>query len=102
MKKITLLPVLFFLASCASIPSNYIYKPTLLEIGLLACIFTLYFVALITIALLTFRKGYTFLGCLGIFFPLLWLIGAILPPKPGSTAWKEESLRQQAGREHSG
>jgi hypothetical protein len=35
--------------------------------------------------MLTFRKGHVLLGILGIFIPLLWLVGAILPPRPGST-----------------
>ena len=33
---------------------------------------------------LTFKKGFTLLGIVGIFLPFLWLIGAILPAKPGS------------------
>jgi hypothetical protein len=33
---------------------------------------------------LTFEKGHTILGIVGIFMPFLWLIGAILPAKPGS------------------
>jgi hypothetical protein len=46
---------------------------------------TLYFVALFTVCVLTFRKGYVLLGIFGIFLPFLWLIGAILPAKPGSS-----------------
>jgi hypothetical protein len=34
--------------------------------------------------MLTFQKGHTLLGIIGIFVPFLWLIGAILPAKPGS------------------
>ncbi|MGE3799326.1 MAG: hypothetical protein AB7G88_15970, partial [Thermomicrobiales bacterium] len=41
-----------------------------------ACIFT--------VCSLTFQKGRTVLGILGIFLPFLWLIGAILPARPGS------------------
>ena len=44
----------------------------------------IYITALFTVCSLTFRKGYTILGILGIFVPLLWLIGAFLPAKRGS------------------
>jgi len=40
----------------------------------------IYFVLVFTVCVLTFRKGHTVLGILGIFFPLLWFIGAALPP----------------------
>jgi hypothetical protein len=33
---------------------------------------------------LTFQKGRTLLGIVGLFFPFLWLVGAILPAKEGS------------------
>jgi len=55
----------------------------------------LYLMCLITVCMLTFKKGYLVLGILGIFFPLLWLIGAILPPKRGSRYEIEESMRLQ-------
>lgn len=45
---------------------------------------TIYIVCLFTVCALTFQKGRTLLGIIGIFFPVLWLIGAILPPKTGS------------------
>jgi cadmium resistance protein CadD (predicted permease) len=41
----------------------------------------LYLVLLFTLAVLTFRKGHWVLGLIGIIFPILWIIGAILPPK---------------------
>jgi len=44
----------------------------------------LYIFLLFTVCFLTFRKGYLALGIIGIFIPFLWLIGAILPAKPGS------------------
>lgn len=40
----------------------------------------IYLVLLFTVCVLTFRKGHTVLGILGIFLPILWLIGAALPP----------------------
>jgi hypothetical protein len=41
----------------------------------------LYLVLLFTLAVLTFRKGHWVLGVIGIVFPVLWLIGAILPDR---------------------
>jgi len=41
----------------------------------------LYLVLIVTIALLSFRKGHWVLGLLGFVFPFLWLIGAILPSR---------------------
>ena len=40
----------------------------------------IYLVLLFTVAVLTFRKGHWVLGLIGIFFPILWLVGAVLPP----------------------
>jgi len=49
-----------------------------------AMFWILYIVAIFTVCMLTFQKGHTLLGILGIFLPFLWLIGAILPAKAGS------------------
>jgi hypothetical protein len=38
-----------------------------------------YFVLMITLGVLTFRKGHWILGVIGFFIPVLWLFGAILP-----------------------
>jgi uncharacterized membrane protein YiaA len=59
-------------------------------------LFTVYLVCLFTVCILTFRKGYFVLGIIGIIFPFLWLIGAILPAKWGSQYQIEESIRMQA------
>jgi hypothetical protein len=45
----------------------------------------LYLVLLFTVALMTFRKGHWILGVIGIIFPVLWLIGAILPARRGAS-----------------
>lgn len=50
-----------------------------------------YITCLFTVCIMTFQKGYTVLGIIGIFIPLLWLIGAFLPAKQGS----KYSLNQQ-------
>ena len=39
----------------------------------------IYLVLLLTLAILTFRKGHWVLGLIGFVFPVLWVIGAILP-----------------------
>jgi hypothetical protein len=48
----------------------------------------IYFVLLVTVAVMTFRKGHWVLGLIGFIFPILWIIGAILPSprRPGSAA----------------
>lgn len=58
---------------------------TALEWVLWVTLFSIYIVCLFTVCLLTFRKGYLVLGIIGIFFPFLWLVGAVLPAKQGST-----------------
>jgi hypothetical protein len=40
----------------------------------------LYLVLIVTLGVLTFRKGHYWLFWLGIIFPFLWLIGAVMPP----------------------
>ena len=40
----------------------------------------LYIVLMITLGVLTIRKGHWVMFVIGLFFPLLWLIGAIMPP----------------------
>jgi hypothetical protein len=42
----------------------------------------LYIAALIVLGLSTLRKGHTFLFVIGIFFPLLWIVGALMAPTP--------------------
>jgi hypothetical protein len=41
----------------------------------------IYLVLIFTLALMTFRKGHWVLGIIGFIFPLLWLIGAIMPSR---------------------
>lgn len=73
---------------------------TWLEWTLMASLLAIYLVCLFTVCSLTFSKGYTLLGVIGIFLPLLWLIGAVLPPKEGSRYAVQEATRyQQAMRE---
>lgn len=41
----------------------------------------IYMVLIFTLAILSFRKGHWVLGLLGFVFPLLWVIGALLPAR---------------------
>lgn len=43
----------------------------------------IYLVLLFTVAIMTFRKGHWILGLIGFIFPVLWLIGAVLPDHRG-------------------
>jgi len=56
-----------------------------LEWMLMSTLGVIYLVCLFTVCALTFRKGHTALGIIGIVLPFLWLIGAVLPPRPGSS-----------------
>ena len=40
----------------------------------------LYLVLLVTLGVITIRKGHWVMFIIGFFFPLFWLIGALLPP----------------------
>jgi hypothetical protein len=42
----------------------------------------LYVVVLITLGVATLRKGHILLFVIGIFFPILWVIGALIGPTP--------------------
>ena len=53
---------------------------TFLEWVLLSILFAIYIACIFTVATITFRNGHWILGILGIFFPVFWLIGVILPP----------------------
>ena len=41
----------------------------------------LYLVLLVTLGIMTIRKGHWVMFLIGIFIPLFWIIGALLPPK---------------------
>lgn len=41
----------------------------------------LYIVLLITLGILTIRKGHWVMFIVGIFLPLFWIIGALMPPR---------------------
>jgi hypothetical protein len=44
----------------------------------------LYFILLLTLGIMSIRKGHWVMFVIGIFIPLFWLIGALMPPRqPG-------------------
>ena len=43
----------------------------------------LYFVLLLTLGIISIRKGHWVMFIIGIFIPLFWIIGALMPPKRG-------------------
>ena len=45
----------------------------------------LYFILLVTLGIISIRKGHWVMFIIGIFIPLFWLIGALLPPRQQST-----------------
>jgi hypothetical protein len=42
----------------------------------------IYFAVMVTLGVATLRKGHVVLFCVGIVFPFLWLIGALIAPTP--------------------
>jgi hypothetical protein len=41
----------------------------------------IYLVLLLVLGVLSFRKGHWVLGLIGFIFPVLWILGAILPSR---------------------
>ena len=56
---------------------------TALEWVLISSLLLIYLTLLFTAAVLTFRRGHLVLFAVGFFFPILWLVGIMVPPKDG-------------------
>ena len=41
----------------------------------------LYFILLVTLGIMTLRKGHWVMFIIGIFIPLFWIIGALMPAR---------------------
>ena len=41
----------------------------------------LYFILLVTLGIMTIRKGHWVMFILGLFIPLFWIIGALMPAR---------------------
>lgn len=59
----------------------------------------LYLVLAIALGTLTFRRGHYVLFGVGFVFPVLWLIGALIAPRPGYGTGRASDNRRPA---HSG
>lgn len=70
---------------------------TALEWTLTIILITLYITVMVTAGVITLRKGRWFLLVLGIFFPLFWLLGAILPARQGSAYEVDRELEMRPG-----
>jgi hypothetical protein len=46
----------------------------------------LYFILLVTLGIMSIRKGHWVMFIIGILFPLFWLIGALMPPRQQAAA----------------
>jgi hypothetical protein len=68
---------------------------TFLEWLFMSLFVALYLMCLFTVCLFLLPQGYVVLGIFGIFLPLLWLIGAILPAKRGSAYEADQAMRYQ-------
>jgi hypothetical protein len=54
--------------------------PLAIETGLWIGFGVLYFLLLVTLGVMSLRKGHWVMFIIGIVFPLFWLIGALIPP----------------------
>lgn len=41
----------------------------------------LYFILLVTLGIISIRKGHWVMFIIGIFIPVFWIIGALMPPR---------------------
>jgi hypothetical protein len=69
----------------------------------------IYLAVVFTIGLATYRRGHKVLFFIGFLMPLLWLVGAIIPPKPGSkyqhqqdAYWDKQSKSSHQAHHRSG
>jgi hypothetical protein len=46
----------------------------------------LYLVLLVTLGIMTIRKGHGWMFFFGIFLPIFWLSGAVMQPRPAAAA----------------
>jgi hypothetical protein len=46
----------------------------------------LYVVLLVTLGVMTLRRGHWVMFIIGLFLPIFWIIGALIPPTTAQTA----------------
>ena len=56
----------------------------------------IYFVLLVTLGIISIRKGHWVMFIIGIFFPLFWIIGALLPRKVRVSSIFQDHLCEQS------
>ena len=54
----------------------------------------LYIVLWVTLGMTTLRKGHTALFWIGIIFPVLWIVGAVMAPTPAVAAAESRARLQ--------
>ncbi len=55
--------------------------PLAIGTGLSVGLGILYFILLVTLGIMSIRKGHWVMFIIGLFIPLFWVIGALMPPK---------------------
>jgi len=66
-----------------------------MDVVFAAMVVSVYLFCLVSICVLSFQKGHMLLGFVGFVIPVLWLIGALLPARPGSRhAVKRETYKR--------
>jgi hypothetical protein len=61
-------------------------KDSIISTFLWILLVAFYFVALVSLGIMTLRKGHTLLFIVGIFLPFLWIVGALIGPTPRAAA----------------
>ena len=56
----------------------------------------IYFVLIVTLGVMSLRKGHWVMFIIGIFLPLFWLIGALMPSR--RPAYEASQLRESVAR----
>jgi hypothetical protein len=52
-----------------------------INLGLALALAIIYFILLVTLGIMSIRKGHWVMFIVGIVIPLFWLIGALMPPR---------------------
>jgi hypothetical protein len=64
-----------------TLPTAGLIVASALGAGLYVLLGIIWLVLMITLGIMSIRKGHWVMFIIGIFFPLFWIIGALLPAK---------------------